>query len=134
MATDQPSLKLQQQKLRITEVTPAEDAARLVEVCGGDRLDAWRIALGRSKSDPRLADYWIEVADAVARFQTIPTPRGVASLVCVILGLCEAEGFTAPTLPRWRDILSLVTDPRVRAWAKAARGWAGSEDASGVRS
>lgn len=110
-----------QTPLRILPVAPRSAAAEfdsnnLVEQCGGDRLEAWRIALRRSLDDPKLAEHWLEVADATVEHKTLPIPMGVAGL---LVRLIDQVDIGEPILGQ---LLSLVREPRVRMWVQAVRG------------
>lgn len=125
MSTSSPVVPIT--PIRIVTVAPSEDAALLVELCGGDRLEAWRIALGRAKSDPKLADHWISVADATVEHNTVPVPSGVAGLLLELVHALQYETVPVPgagfspthTLTARR----LANEPRVRHWAKTARAF-----------
>lgn len=119
MATSQTS-----PTLRITEVPDARvrhDAENLVELCGGDRLEAWRVALAKALVDRVLGEaHWIAVADAVVEHQTLPLPRGIAAmLLSIVEHATLAE--TLSVSPALARIYAIATDPRVEAWALATR-------------
>jgi hypothetical protein len=96
------------QQLGQFTLNPTAQAAVLIELMGGNRLDAWRSALMTlsTSETTRSREFWLEVANSICTVPVISLPSSVANL------------FAELVLSKGDHVLArrIAQDPRVQMW------------------